>query len=439
MQILASRPDDQGIYTVRATNPVGSDETTCKLTIRKTSSVDTRPFIDGKSFRPLDHPGRTGVPDDEANLLMRPPKVLVPMNNVHLTESQPIVLKSIIDAGNPMGKFTWLKDGRPLAESNRYRANFDINTRTASLYIDSGRPSTDIGRYTVHVENIVGKDQTTGEVHIDSTPGIDTRPFVEPSKFGKFDGPLRGPILQPDNARDLENVQPWIRLLRELQDQVIDETKAAQLVCMIDAYPSATINWFKDGQPLVVSQRFIPIYENKTGFVRLTIYPVYAADSGEYTMVARNPAGEVSTKCILRIEPTANVEENPLVKFTGLRKTPQIPAAFLPEVAKTPNEAEDGQKPYFIKIPVDQQVPEGQLVRLDYIPAGRPEPTLTWYRNGVPLEPADPNHRDVINEGGVHSLLVLSPKLGPPVEYKCVAKNKYGEASFVVHLNVVGE
>lgn len=155
-------------------------------------------------------------------------------------------------------------------------------------------------------------------------------------------------------------------------------------------------------------------------------------------MVARNIAGEVSTKCTLRIQATSNVEENPLLKFTGLRKTPQHPPAIGTEPATIPRDQEDGQKPYFIKIPVNQEVPEGQLVRLDYIPAGRPEPTLAWFRNGVPLLPSDTDHRDVVNEGGVHSLLISNPKLGPPVEYTCVAKNKYGEASFTVHLNVVG-
>ena len=168
------------------------------------------------------------------------------MKKVRLTEFEPIVLKSIIDAGYPMGKFSWLKDGRSLVESNRYRANFDINTRTATLYIDAARTTADTGRYTVHVENIVGKDQTTGEVHVEGTPGIDDRPYIESSKFGKFEGLLRGtrgPILQPDNSlRDRENLAPWIRLLRELEDQVIDESKAAQLVCVVDAHPPATVS-----------------------------------------------------------------------------------------------------------------------------------------------------------------------------------------------------
>jgi hypothetical protein len=149
-----------------------------------------------------------------------------------------------------MNKFLWLKDGRSLVESNRYRANFDINTRTASLYIDAAQPTTDNGRYTIHVENITGKDQTTGEVNVEGTPGIDDRPFIEPSKFGKFDGSLRapnsgprGPILQSDGSlRDRENLPPWIRLLRELEDQLIDETKTAQLVCVVDTHPPATVS-----------------------------------------------------------------------------------------------------------------------------------------------------------------------------------------------------
>ncbi|CAF1559532.1 unnamed protein product, partial [Adineta steineri] len=150
--------------------------------------------------------------------------------------------------------------------------NYDIHTRTASLLIDAARPATDTGRYTVHVENPVGKDQTTGEVNVEGTPGIDDRPFIEPSKFGKFDGPLRtagsgprGPILQPDETmRDRENQPPWIRLVKGLEDQLIDESKAAQLACIIDAHPAATINWLKDGQPLIVSQRFMPEYDQKS-------------------------------------------------------------------------------------------------------------------------------------------------------------------------------
>ncbi|CAF4315309.1 unnamed protein product, partial [Rotaria magnacalcarata] len=80
-----------------------------------------------------------------------------------------------------------------------------------------------------------------------------------------------------------ENLTPWIRLVKELEDQVIDEAKAVQLFCSVDAHPGATIMWLKDGRPLMVSQRFMPEYDFKTGIVRLTIYPVYTADSGEYT------------------------------------------------------------------------------------------------------------------------------------------------------------
>jgi hypothetical protein len=160
----------------------------------------------------------------------------------------------------------------------------------------------------------------------------------------------------------------------------------------------------------MISQRFMPNYDYKIGLVRLIIYSVYAADSKRYTIITRNIAGEVSTKCTLRIQSTANVKENPLVKFATLRKTPQHPAGLGTELTNKQKDVDDGQKPYFIKIPIDQEVSEEQLVRLDYIPAGRPEPSLTWYRNGKLLRPDDDDdHKDVVNECGVHSLLIRNP------------------------------
>ena len=128
-----------------------------------------------------------------------------------------------------------------------------------------------------------------------------------------------------------------------------------------------------------------------------------------------------------------------LLNLLVLEKTPQHPSNLGQEPGHKPTDATDGQKPYFIKVPVDREVPEGQLVRLDYIPAGRPEPSITWYRNGVPIKTNDADHLDVINEGGVRSLLIRNPQLGPTVEYTCVAKNKFGEAPFTVHVNVVGK
>ena len=43
LEILDAKPEDQGVYTVRATNPLGADETTAKLTVRPSTTPDNLP------------------------------------------------------------------------------------------------------------------------------------------------------------------------------------------------------------------------------------------------------------------------------------------------------------------------------------------------------------------------------------------------------------
>lgn len=92
--MLNPGPHDQGRYTVKATNPVGSDETSCELTIRPTSSIDTRPFVEPESFKKLEV--KAPPPTKEDMDKMEPPKVIVPLQDLQLKEGSPALLQSKI-------------------------------------------------------------------------------------------------------------------------------------------------------------------------------------------------------------------------------------------------------------------------------------------------------------------------------------------------------
>ncbi|CAF1549346.1 unnamed protein product, partial [Rotaria sordida] len=79
--------------------PVGSDETICDLTVRPTASIDTRPFIQPDRFAPLE---LKAPPPTKADLdKMEPPKVVVPLENLQVTEGSPVLLKATI-VGKPI-------------------------------------------------------------------------------------------------------------------------------------------------------------------------------------------------------------------------------------------------------------------------------------------------------------------------------------------------
>ena len=97
MQITGGRPDDQGTYTVRATNPVGSDETTCKLTIKPTPK--TGPGAQPEQTGPLEVKAPAPTKEEQQQP-MQPPKVVVPLENEKVKKGSPVVLKATI-TGNP--------------------------------------------------------------------------------------------------------------------------------------------------------------------------------------------------------------------------------------------------------------------------------------------------------------------------------------------------
>ena len=94
LEILNSRPDDQATYTVRATNPSGKDETSCKLNIRPTASIDTRSFVEPEKFAPLELKAPPPTKDDMKK--MEPPKVVIPLEDTELKEGAPVLLRAKI-------------------------------------------------------------------------------------------------------------------------------------------------------------------------------------------------------------------------------------------------------------------------------------------------------------------------------------------------------
>lgn len=134
LQIADVRPEDVGQYRVVATNPAGEDSTTGSVSLLpdQTAPADeatvppgtlrNKPKPEDKGKRPIkivpgsaDQPVPTPEelrklkpipieeqPGEEKPEANRPPKVIVPLADVVIDETLPIVLTSTIDAGVPM-------------------------------------------------------------------------------------------------------------------------------------------------------------------------------------------------------------------------------------------------------------------------------------------------------------------------------------------------
>ena len=70
--------------------------------------------------------------------------------------------------------------------------------------------------------------------------------------------------------------------------------------------------------------------------------------------------------------------------------------------------------------------------------SGLPAPDVSWYLNGRPVQ-SDDFHNMIVSEKGFHSLIFEVVRASDAGAYACVAKNRAGEATFTVQLDVLGK
>lgn len=195
-------------------------------------------MVNPDAFRYLENNPSTRNPinDGEAN---KPPKVIIPLENVKLEEGQNVQLACKIE-GSPRPKLTWFKDGEPLPAASRFTPNYDYYTNIATLKIDTATPN-DVGTYVVLAENVAGKDQTFCQIFVDEMPNIDERPLVNPDAFKYLEKPLGKPR---DTDDEVDNPEPP-RVIIPLKDMLLKEGEPVLLICKIDGKPKPKVIIFK--------------------------------------------------------------------------------------------------------------------------------------------------------------------------------------------------
>ncbi|XP_049514071.1 hemicentin-1 [Dermacentor silvarum] len=160
-------------------------------------------------------------------------------------------------------RITWLKDGREIQESERVSIAARSKT-SAALRISSLR-AEDVGNYTCAASNDFGTDTVTAALIINDIPKI--QEFNFPASLSPGDTAHVGCIVSKGSAGPLE------------------------------------LSWKKDDLPLAHhSSSRLSVMSHKGGPVStLTIVDVSAADSGNYTCMARNAAGNDSFSAFLAV------------------------------------------------------------------------------------------------------------------------------------------
>ncbi|NWV42606.1 HMCN1 protein, partial [Grantiella picta] len=401
LQVLRAEPGDTGRYTCVASNAAGDSSKHFVLKVLEP------PHINGS-----DEP-------EELSVIVNNPLELL-----------------CISSGIPVPKISWMKDGRPLLQTD------NIHVLREALRITSAQVE-DTGRYTCLASSPAGDDDKEYLVRVHVPPNI-----------AGAEGPQELAVLQ---------------------------NRQVTLECRSDAVPPPTISWLKNGQLLEGGPRLRIL----SGGRYLQINNAELRDSARYTCVASNVAGETTREFLLAVHvaPTirsssqtyvVHINTSALLEcaaegvptpritwrkdgavFTGNNSRYSvledgsllIPSAQVSDtgrfVCMATNAAGSERQRIDLQVLVPPTVAPGQTnitvtvnvqTTLPCEATGIPRPAISWKKNGHLLS-VDQNQNTyrLLSSG---SLVIISPTVDDTAVYECSVSNDAGEDQRAVELTV---
>ncbi|XP_031169752.1 hemicentin-1 isoform X2 [Sander lucioperca] len=315
LTVTGAHTTDSGKYTCVATNTAGEEDRIFNL------NVYVPPVIDGNS-ETVEH--LTTVLDSSVNI-------------------------ECVAAGSPPPQLNWLRNGLPLSVSSHIR----LLSAGQVLRITRTQVS-DSGTYTCVASNRAGVDNRHYNLHVHVPPGLDGAGSTE--------------------------------------DVTVVRGNLASLLCTADGTPMPTVSWLKEGVTLIPDPHLKLLNLNTT----VQIFQAQVNDTGRYTCVANNTAGQASRHFNLK------VLDPPHIMGSG--------------------------------VPAEVSVVVNNVLELHCEASGIPTPSLTWLKDGRPLPQTDSLR--LLRGGEV--LRVASAQLEDTGRYSCLAHSPAGDddKEFLVRVHV---
>ncbi|KAL6255449.1 hypothetical protein P5V15_013784 [Pogonomyrmex californicus] len=187
------------------------------------------------------------------------------------------------------------------------------------------------------------------------------------------------------------------RFISPITGMIVDQGTDVVLEGIIDGFPQPIILWSKNGQEISLKDKIIKA-SCVHNHVKLELKDVNVKDAGRYTCTVSNDVGSASS--------TADL----IVKKTTF-------------------------PPVFGKRLKAQVIKKGDRIIMEVEITGIPEPTISWYKNDVPINEQPPKLR-IIQQGNCYTLLIDKAKEEDAGKYMVRATNTGGEAQSIADIAI---
>ncbi|XP_015171223.1 PREDICTED: titin isoform X2 [Polistes dominula] len=186
------------------------------------------------------------------------------------------------------------------------------------------------------------------------------------------------------------------RFVSPLTGMIVDQGADIILEGIVDGYPQPNISWSKNGQELQAKDGAKTSYTHN--HVRLELKNVNVKNAGRYTCTANNEVGSASSTADLVVKKTI------FPPVFGRRLQAQV-------------------------------VKRGDRVIMEVEITGTPEPTVTWYKDDIPIKEQPPSLR-IRQQGNCYILQIDKAEKTHAGKYMVRAINAGGEAQSIADFAV---
>uniref|UniRef100_A0A913I9R6 Ig-like domain-containing protein n=1 Tax=Strongyloides stercoralis TaxID=6248 RepID=A0A913I9R6_STRER len=357
----------------------------------------------------------------------------LPSDIGEIEEGLPLHMEAKIEPVNDNSlKIVWLKDDKPLPSAHRYRTFHDfgfVSLDILHVY------SYDSGTYTCLAVNKNGEARSSTKFFVQPKNSIisTTHHPTSVEKIAELEAPK--PVL-PDAPEPEKQPPQFVKPLSTVEGESLTASEGDNVYLEAQIIPtddnSITYEWYLNDKPLKNGHRFVISHD--FGFVALNILYIYPEDSGTYTLVVRNPAGEAKSS----IDIQCNSGEHMLTDTFHPTSIARIAALEAPRPEPLEREEEEKVCPQITaSLPSSfDNIKESQTLHLEVqcLPVNDNTLKVEWFHNGHPL--CASNRTRLTQDFGYVALDIGYMRPEDSGEYKVVISNDLGKAESVTKINV---
>ncbi|CDW52538.1 protein unc g; protein unc f; protein unc d; prot ein unc b; protein unc a [Trichuris trichiura] len=207
------------------------------------------------------------------------------------------------------------------------------------------------------------------------------------------------------------------------------EGQSTSFYCRVIADSPAVISWCRDDRELKQSVKYMKKYQGND--YTLTINRTRLEDRGEYVVRAKNAYGTAEEVAFLNVQKAPEMDKAPERRIEKQSVTRASPLTWSMPVWTEPD-----VPPTFTFHLRSRLIQLNHQCKLLCCVSGKPQPTVTWTKDGVPV---DKDRVSLSYRHGVCSMEIYGVKMEDAGRYTCEAENSVGKASTSCVINVQGK